>query len=467
MAFDISNFAATAPKPVSDSDTMREIRTELIFDNPRNFYPLPEGQELDELVDSIRANGVLEPPTVVPDTQGYRLISGHSRMAAVRRLRHEEPASPRWSTVLCRVLPAMTDGQELTAVIEANRQRVKSPGLLAEEAERLTAAYMARKRAGEELPGRIRERVANALQVSQTKLANLAAIKKGIQVPGLLRAWERQEMPEQVALLVARMSSDQQYRLLDWAIDHHVGYTLREVQKFSVCYTVCRRQCPEGGAFCGHAAQMYEHDYRYGEWHGNNCCQSCLDRDTCPAACPHVERKAPERQTEEPEPVALNPAVEDPRLKGMMETFCSRVRLLRARTGMSKKDFAESIREYPGTYAAWENASLAGSGTMPKLALCLGTTTDYLYGLTDRPEPVGWAPLDQGHFPPEGRLVLLRGNGPLGGVQYRLARVVGSRADQYPFDDADSGLSVKDWDGNLTEWMEIDEGGMEHAEGND
>ena len=38
---------------------------------------------------------------------------------------------------------------------------------------------------------------------------------------------------------------------------------------------------------------------------------------------------------------------------------------------------------------------MAGSGTVPKLALALGCTTDYLYGLTDDPRPVAAQPPGQ------------------------------------------------------------------------
>lgn len=82
----------------------------------------------------------------------------------------------------------------------------------------------------------------------------------------------------------------------------------------------------------------------------------------------------------------------------MVSAFCSRVKELRLQTGLSRKEFAESIGEYPNTYSAWENASMAGSCSIPKLALCLGTTTDYLFGLTDDPKP----PAAQ----PEGQMVL-------------------------------------------------------------
>lgn len=140
---------------VSESDTpVRMIPLADIHSNPRNFYPRVEN--LEELEASIQANGLLEPLTVVPDDAGgYRLISGHNRFAALRRIQNAD----QWNEVPCLVLPPMDEHVELAAIIEANRQRVKTPALLAEEAEKLTQAYMARKRAGEDLPGRIRDRV--------------------------------------------------------------------------------------------------------------------------------------------------------------------------------------------------------------------------------------------------------------------------------------------------------------------
>ena len=367
------------------ADTMLEIPIDDIRDNPRNFYPTLDPQALRALADSIRANGLLEPPTVVPAGDGtYRLISGHSRLAAIKALRETETPD-QWATVLCRVLPPMSEGQEQAAVIEANRQRVKSNALLADEAEKLTAAYIKRREAGEELPGRIRDHVAEALQVKATKIANLSAIKNGLKVPGLVERWKRDEIPEAAALQIARMDIDEQYRLLDWIIDKRRSCTINEVRKFSTCYTVTRRKCKHTGRMCKNAERMYDHDYRYGEWHGSNCCLHCLDRDTCPAACKYVEKKP----VEQPEAPAVNPAVKDPRLdyKVMVPTFCQRVRTLREQTGMSRKEFAQSIDEFPGTYSAYENNSICGVDKVPKLALCLGTTTDYLYGLTDELTP--------------------------------------------------------------------------------
>lgn len=301
--FDISRFAGTIAPVQSESDTMREIAIDKIRDNPRNFYPAPGPAALAALEDSIRANGLLEPPTVIAAEDGtsYRLISGHSRMAALRALHAKTPE--QWETVPCRVLPTMSEEAEASAVIEANRQRVKSPALLAEEAERLTELYIKRREAGEDLPGRIRDRVAEALQVKSTKIANVTAIKNGIKVPGIAERWKRDEIPEAAALMIARMDIDEQYRLLDWMIDKGRSCTINEVRKFSTCYTVTRRKCKHTGRMCENAERMYDHDYRYGEWHGSNCCLNCLDRDTCPAACQYVERRPAPEQEQEAEPL--------------------------------------------------------------------------------------------------------------------------------------------------------------------
>ena len=391
--FSVEKYMSTM-QPVPDSDTAW-IDLGDIYLNPKNFYPKPEPKALEDLAESIDANGILEPPTVVRDGEQFRLISGHSRIEAVHLLEMKAPEDPRWSKVLCRILPPMTEEQELTAVIEANRQRVKPNWILAEEADRLTKAYIRRKEAGEDLPGRIRDRVAEALQVNKTKLANLSAIKNGLKVPGIIDAWKQQRIPEAAALEIARMDLNMQYRLLDWMIEKGRSYTINEVRKFDTIWTFCKHKCPETAGLCPNAEQMYNAHYRGGNFYCAGCCKSCLKADSCTAVCQYVKKAEPEPE------IKKNPAAKDPRLAGdtMVSAFCSRVKDLRVQTGLSRKEFAESIGEYPNTYSAWENASMAGSCSIPKLALCLGTTTDYLFGLTDDPKPTQAAQ-------PEGQLVI-------------------------------------------------------------
>lgn len=190
--------------------------------NPRNFYPAPDFDALNDLAESIIVNGLLEPLTVTPDAGGvgYRIISGHSRWRALSLPLVRSRRPDLVAAVPCVVLPPMSEERELCAVIEANRQRVKNAATLAAEAEKLTEAYVKRKQAGEELPGRIRDRVADALKVSASKLAMAQATREHLTLPGFKAQWESGKIPDTVAYEISKMGGDHQYRLLDYLIDN-------------------------------------------------------------------------------------------------------------------------------------------------------------------------------------------------------------------------------------------------------
>lgn len=434
---------------VSDSDTpVRLIPLNKITRNTLNFYPALDDDAMDALVDSIKANGLLEPLTVVPQDDFYRLISGHNRFSALLRLQAQAGAVGGYNQeVLCRVLPPMTPEQELTAVIEANRQRIKSDALLAEEAKRLTEAYTKRREAGEDLPGRIRDRVAEDMQISKTKIANLNAILNGIKVPGIKERWERDEIPEAAALIIARLPVEAQYRLLDWVVNEHHSYSIKDIRMFDRIWLMFKHACPDTGKLCHNAERMYRAHFRDGNLYCVGCCQNCLERDTCPESC---------CKPSEPEegaggiapPPKLENRVEDTRetWSQKREQFSARLRELREKTGMDRQAFADSIGQYKATYSAWENGNLPGSDAFPRLAKALGVSTDYLYGLTDDPAPKAapaqWQPLDEAHWPADGQLVAIAYENPLGGTCYLSARCVGGYHDIYPFVDTDVGCEL-------------------------
>lgn len=389
--FDLSRIVGASG--VSDSDTeLREIFLDKIRENPENFYPpLPE-DEAEALRESIQANGLLEPLLVVPDGATYRLVSGHNRLRALRDLR-ANAFGMDYKTALCRVLPPMDADHEITAIIEANRQRKKTPAVLQQEAEALTEVYVRRKQAGEELPGRIRDRVAEAMQVSATKLANLNAIKNGLKNTQLIFWWENGTMPEAAALEAARMDEKEQEHLRLWLFGHYEKPTLPNVRRFRVIWGGCRHECPEAdGAFCPNAEAIYREDFRDGVWHGAGCCAQCLSRDTCEACCDYVERKEPEQEAQEDldsriDRVQAEAETATADWQSKREAFGARLRKAREETGLDRAAFAEKLGLYKATYSAWENGSLPGSGQFPDLAKGLGVSTDYLYGLTDDPTP--------------------------------------------------------------------------------
>lgn len=94
-------------------DNIEMIRTYDLFAHPQN--PRKDLGDLDELVDSIKANGVLQNLTVVPrDGGGYTVIIGHRRLAAARRAGLTE--------LPCAVV-FMTEEEQFKTMMVENMQR--------------------------------------------------------------------------------------------------------------------------------------------------------------------------------------------------------------------------------------------------------------------------------------------------------------------------------------------------------
>ncbi|MEZ6127303.1 MAG: ParB/RepB/Spo0J family partition protein [Planctomycetaceae bacterium] len=108
--------AGTPADPVIrlHSPDQDEISVELIVRNP--FQPRREFEQksIDELAESIRKHGVLQPLLVRPKGDGYELIAGERRWRACRQVGLE--------TVPCRVV-TLEDQQVSEAAMEENLKR--------------------------------------------------------------------------------------------------------------------------------------------------------------------------------------------------------------------------------------------------------------------------------------------------------------------------------------------------------
>ena len=215
-----------ADERVSNSDhamEIREIPIQKIDANWKNFYSV-DMNEVD-LAESIEVSGLLTPLGVLAKPDGhYKLISGHRRWRALRYLHDRDQAGrERWAEIPCVVYddPADADREELM-LIHANAQRVKSGPELAKEAQKTTEILTRMKEAGAELPGRMRDRVAEALQISSTRLARIEAIEKNLTYPGWRRKWDQEKLGESVAYRLSQLDYSQQMHTADWMIDHHV-----------------------------------------------------------------------------------------------------------------------------------------------------------------------------------------------------------------------------------------------------
>lgn len=209
------NLAALVPEmdAVSNSDTPRITMIPIaeLRPNGGNFY---DTSNFEDLADSIELNGLLEPLCVFRRGQGtgdYIIFSGHRRYKALRLL-YEKSGFKKWTEVPCIVYPDPHDAnREMVMLIHANSTgRVLSNWEKAEQALRLKKALVAMRDGGAELPGRIRDLVAEEMQMSSSKIARLDAIQKNLTHRKLRNAWKRGEIGESVAYELSKLLYYQQ-----------------------------------------------------------------------------------------------------------------------------------------------------------------------------------------------------------------------------------------------------------------
>jgi ParB family chromosome partitioning protein len=150
--------APGSPPPAApEGSPLRDLPLNLIQANP--FQPRREfsEDELRELEDSLRTNGLLQPITVRRAGAEYELVAGERRLRAARRL--------GWTTIQAVVREA-TDEQLLTLALIENLQREDlNPIDEAEGYQRLAREFALSQQQIAEAVGKDRSTVANMLRL--------------------------------------------------------------------------------------------------------------------------------------------------------------------------------------------------------------------------------------------------------------------------------------------------------------
>lgn len=214
------NLAELVPEmeAVSESDTPRITMIPIteLRPNGGNFY---DTSNFEDLADSIELNGLLEPLCVFRRGQGtghYVIFSGHRRYKALRLL-YEKSGFEKWTEVPCIVYPDPHDiNRETVMLIHANSTgRVLSNWEKAQQARRLKEALVAMREGGAELPGRIRDLVAEEMQMSASKLARLEAIGNNLTEVRFAKAWREGRLNESVAYELSKLPKARQKEAWD------------------------------------------------------------------------------------------------------------------------------------------------------------------------------------------------------------------------------------------------------------
>ena len=100
---------------VPDTEGTIDIEVDAIYPFENHPFKVIDDEKMEELVDSIKLNGVLTPVLLRPDDEGtYEMISGH------RRLRAAKKAGLR---KIPAIIKEMTDDEATIAMVDANVQR--------------------------------------------------------------------------------------------------------------------------------------------------------------------------------------------------------------------------------------------------------------------------------------------------------------------------------------------------------
>ena len=98
-----------------EKDATTEIRIDQIYPFENHPFKVLDDDKMEELVESIKENGVLSPVLVRPDDEsGYEMISGHRRMHA---------AKLAGLTTIPAIIKPMTNDEATIVMVDSNMQR--------------------------------------------------------------------------------------------------------------------------------------------------------------------------------------------------------------------------------------------------------------------------------------------------------------------------------------------------------
>ena len=212
---ELTRALSDVPEAVPKSGALCLIPLDDLLPNPKNPYPLLDEDAMLKLMDSIEDAGLLEPVSAYPMGDGkYMLVSGHNRREAYRRLRAErDDGTHRWDKIPCVIAEAPDSAaKERIILVEANRQRVKSPKILTMEMETIGDAYYELVQAGQKPPGRKRDWIAKQMDITSARVGRLAKISKGLS-PCYKPLWDAGDLPEDTADALAGLPQAVQERI--------------------------------------------------------------------------------------------------------------------------------------------------------------------------------------------------------------------------------------------------------------
>ena len=212
----------------------KDIAIKQMYSNDKNFYSIPD---IEQLAQDILAVGLLENLTVVHDPcdRGeYRIIAGERRWRALTLL--VEKGYEEFSVASCQIKTPAEEHEEMIQLIIANTYRNKTVADILKEQKTLEETLKYMKENGLTLhgykldSGRLRDVIANMMQVSSTKIGQIESINKKL-IPEFTEELKEGRLTFSAAYEISKMSNDIQEDMLE----HHreKGLTYKDVKEYA------------------------------------------------------------------------------------------------------------------------------------------------------------------------------------------------------------------------------------------
>lgn len=498
MAFDITSVLRNVPAADAE-DRIEYIELDRIDPDPNNFYSL---DGLDDLAANIELIGLQQPLRVRAGEDGHVIIvSGHRRRAACMMLR--DSGNRKFDRVPCirdrgEDSPEM---RELRLIYANSSTRVMSPAEVSKQAERVETLLYQLKEQGVEFPGRMRDHVAQACQVSRSKIARLHAIRENL-VPELLERFDRGEVPEETAYQLSRLPKQAQAGVetcLTTGKKKQLPYSsaIERIVRDLDIYTKpasCRSHAgaPDCTITNVHICRSLWEPYRDCKNLTPNtndkgiCCRDCNDRNRCSWACQECkDRRKLDAAVEKDQAEAR--AKEEKAREEIQQKLYRKERQKQAQRIRRLTDELGVIDECPlPTQQSWQKAmtvkeierfaegrfgddyyydgDILPTNTKALIAWAefLECSTDYLLGLTDDPRPADsrsrsesdTAPKWSTGRPPVSGLYVVKSGVPKEeGPQWTAKRIVVWTGDAWVTNGP--GVPISD---NIYGWLKLPEG---------
>lgn len=429
--FDMGDFAKALAQPVSESGTERAqieyIDIDLLDSDPNNFYRL---NDIPELADSIATIGLQQPILVRAGENGHVVIvSGHRRAAAIRLLLEDGRTDLRDVPCIRERDDASPALRELRLIYANSATRQLSSAEISQQAEKVRELLYQLKEEGFEFPGRMRDHVAEACNISKSKLARLDVIRKSL-APDICKVyWDGPQtkcMSEDAAYNLARLPVAIQREVVDAyrgqatgdsGLKYLYACTVNAVTKAVTKIIIEKVKCPDG-APCSHRDARIAHAVKVkvnNRWSDcgceYGCCAKCSSLQSCKAVCPNLIGKQKElkatAKAERQQEAAEKEAKERPNVE-RVGAIWRRFGALRERAGLTPKQYFEKIDcPYSGLIERAEsleagrekiepneglpfgyNVGLSHINRWVAAADALGCSVDYLMMRTNEPRMV-------------------------------------------------------------------------------